>query len=242
MKPKYLLPFALLAVFCASTVAQTVTITSKKTVYRRPRPMMDFKKSFTVTRPIAKASTPALSRKITTAISPDTVLGLNVKEEISDIQWLEETDFETLFNKDGVLSMKLWMTGTGAYPDSLTRYVIIDLKTGNRINIANTFTNLSGLASTIKKAQKVEVDTAIKEIKSDPENKDADPEQLFENTDFKAADLKEFSVSDKGVTFYYDYGFPHVIQALEPAGEFPLTWAELKPFIKPGGLLARFVR
>ena len=53
---------------------------------------------------------------------------------------------------------------------------------------------------------------------------------------------KNFPISDEGVTFYYDYGFPHVIQALAPDGQYFFKWAELKPFIKPDGLLARFVR
>ncbi len=54
--------------------------------------------------------------------------------------------------------------------------------------------------------------------------------------------LDGFSISSEGVTFIYDYGYPHVIKAIEPYGEFLLKWQELKPFIRPDGLLARFVR
>jgi len=45
-----------------------------------------------------------------------------------------------------------------------------------------------------------------------------------------------------GVAFFYDYGFPNVLKALEPEGELRLSWAEVKPFIKKDGLLTRFVR
>ena len=59
---------------------------------------------------------------------------------------------------------------------------------------------------------------------------------------FVAKELNHFSVNEQGVTFYYDYDFPHVAKALEPNGEFFVSYADLKPFIKRDGLLARFVR
>jgi len=40
----------------------------------------------------------------------------------------------------------------------------------------------------------------------------------------------------------YGYNFAHVEQALEPSGEFFLSYQELKPFVRTDGLLARFVR
>ena len=44
------------------------------------------------------------------------------------------------------------------------------------------------------------------------------------------------------MTFKYDYGFPHVIQALQPEGKFFFTWEQLRPFLVPGGLLAKLAR
>ena len=219
--------------------AQTVVITPRKTVYRRPKPLYDFKRTFTIKRAIARAATPALSRKITAAISPEKVLEVNVREELGEIQWLEETDYKVLYNQDGLLSIELWMTGTGAYPDSTIRRVVIDSKTGNVLTIPSVFSNLAGLASMIRKAQIKEVASATEEMKSDP---DAQPDQLFSETNFTTSDLNEFSISKDGITFYYDYGFPHVLEALQPDGQFHFTWNELKPFIKNDGLLARFVR
>jgi hypothetical protein len=82
----------------------------------------------------------------------------------------------------------------------------------------------------------------IVEIKKDPDMKETDPASLFESTNFTVADLNEFSVGDNGVSFIYDYGFPHVIQALQPGGSYFFTWTQLKPYIKPGGLLSRIAR
>jgi len=72
--------------FSLAVFAQSVVITSKKTVYKRPRPLMDFKKSFTVNRPKVKAATVALSKKIENTIGYEEVYGLNIKEEIGEIQ------------------------------------------------------------------------------------------------------------------------------------------------------------
>jgi hypothetical protein len=230
-------------VFCLATiaVAQGVVITPKKTTYKRSKPIMDFKRTFTITRPIVKASTPALSKKIMTAISYERVLKLDLKEELGEYQWLEEARYKVGYNKNSVLSIELSMNGTAAYPDDVTKTVVVDISKGVAVKPADVFVNLPKLAAMIKKAQQAEIKTAIAEIKADPENADARPEELFEDADFKVEDLKEFSVGAKGVTFIYDYGFPHVLQGLQPTGNFAFTWNQLRPFIKRSGLLARFV-
>ncbi|MEP6703986.1 MAG: hypothetical protein ABJB34_04200 [Acidobacteriota bacterium] len=239
MKIKPILFGLIIALTSAAVCAQAVIITPKKTTYRRPKPLQDSKSTFTVRRPVAKAATPALSRKITAAISPERVLKLNIREEMSEYQWLEEADYKVLFNQDGVLCVELWMSGTAAYPDGVTGRVVVDPATGAPVRPANVFQNLPVLAKIVKKAQAAEIATATKGMKSDPE---ARPSDLFSDSNFTVADFKQFSVDARGVTFYYDYGFPHVIQALEPAGEFNFTWAQLKPFVRSGGLLARFIR
>jgi hypothetical protein len=220
--------------------AQTVVITPRKITYRRPKPQIDFKRTFTVRRPIARAATPALSRKITTAISPEKVLELNIKEELSEYQWLEEADYKVLFNENGILCIEQWMTGTAAYPDDVTRRVVVDIATGNVVTPDTAFSNLTALAKLVRKKQLAEIASATAEIKK--EDPETDPKDLFAETNFNVEDFKDFSVDLKGVTFYYDYGFPHAIVALQPSGEFHFSWSELKPYIKTGGLLARFVR
>ena len=220
-------------------VSQTVVITPRKTVYRRPKPQYDFKRTFTIRRPMARAATPVLSRKITAAISPETVLDFKLRDELVEYQWLEEADYKVLFNRDGVLVVEQWMTGTGAYPDSVTKRAVVDVRTGNVVRIPDVLRDLPALAAIVKKAQAAEVSKASAEMKSDP---DANPEELFRETNFTPSDFGDFSVDAGGVTFYYDYGFPHVLEALQPAGEYRFTWTVLKPFVRKDGLLARFVR
>src|SRR5437868_6889719 len=106
--------FALL-IIADCTFAQTVVVTPKKTTYRRPKPMYSSKRTFTIRRPIVKASTPQLSKSITAAISPEKVLEINMKDEMSDSQWLEEADYKVIFDRNGILSINIWMVGTAAY-------------------------------------------------------------------------------------------------------------------------------
>lgn len=242
MKTLFLIAGLIGLVFTSSDAAQSVTITPKKTIYKRKKPMADFKKIFEVTYPKVKAATPAISRRMETAIDPAIVLGVDIQEEINEVQWLEEAGYEVGYNKNRILSVMLFMYGAGAYPDGSSKYVVIDVKTGRRLKAGDLFTNLRGLVAKVKEAQAAEIEAGKVEIRKDPEMADTDADQLFASSDFTIKNLNEFAVSDTGVTFMYDYGFPHVIKALEPNGSYLITWAELKPFIKRPGLLARFVR
>ncbi len=242
MKTKLLFALFSVFVFSAFCFAQSVTITPKKVTYKRPKPLTEYKKTFVVTYPKVKAATPALSKKIEQTISFEKVSNLNIAEEQTEIQWLEEAGYEVNYNKNGILTITNSVSGTGAYPSVYNKTVVVDLKTGNRVTPQNAFTNLPKLVAKVKTAQKAEAAGAIREIKADAENKDFDSFDLFENAEYKAENLSEFAVDDKGVMFIFDYGFPHVVQALQPEGRYFFSWAEIKPFIKRDGLLAKFVR
>ncbi len=242
MKAKTILLFALAVAVCSLPItAQKVVVTGKTQTYTRPKPISDYKRTFSIRRPTVKASTPALSRTITALIDPVRVLEIDLKEEMGEIQWLSESDFSVVYNDRGMLTVMLWMEGSGAYSDGVTKYVVVDTTTGRRQSAADVFTDLEGLARLVKKKQDAAIAEAIKVMKAEPDFGDGDPKQLFENTNFEAKDLEGFAADMAGVAFFYDYGFPHVIQALEPESELRLSWAEIKPFIRNDGLLARFV-
>ena len=242
MKTKIILLFFIIFTFVFASAAQSVTITGKKTTYTRKKPISEYKKTFTINYPKVRAATPALSRKIEAAISYQSILGLDLQEELTGAQWLEEADYEVVYNKSGILCIDLSMNGSGAYPSGVTKTAVVDLRKGTLVNTSDVFTNLQGLAAMVRKAQKKEIANAIAEIRKDPENNESDPATLFKDADFRRKDLEGFSVNDQGVTFKYDYGFPHVIQALQPDGNFLFTWAQLQPYLVSGGLLAHIAR
>jgi hypothetical protein len=242
MKTRFLILLVSVCLLSTIGAAQAVVVTGKKITYQRPRPITDEKKTFWVNYPQVKAATPALSKKIESAISYEKVMALDVEDEINDVQWLEEANFDVGYNRNGVLTVTLSMYGVAAYPSSQAKTVVVDTRTGMRVKPADVFTNLKGLAAMVKKAQRREIARAIADLKTRGEDSEPKPESLFTTSNFTVADLEAFSVNGKGITFDYDYGFPHVILALQPDGKFFFTWAQLKPYIRRGGLLERFVR
>lgn len=240
MKIKLLLSVPLILALVGIAVAQSVIITPKKVTYRRPKPQSSFKKTFTIRYPRVSGLSPALNRKVQASLSYERTLKLDLKEELGTFQWLEEADYEVNYNKKGVLVITLSMEGTAAYPSSVSKTVVVDLRTGSRVMPQDVFTNLAGLAAICKEAQRAEIAKSIEEIKKDDPD-EQDPKSLFNDADFGIKDLNEFSVNDMGVTFQYNYAFPHVVQALQPDGQYFFDWQELKSYIKKGSLLQRLI-
>lgn len=243
MKRRNFLSALLLALVCVvGAAAQSVVITTRKVTYTRPDPIADHKKIFVINYPKVKAATAALSRQIEAVISYEKAFGFTVAEELRSIQWLENADYEVLYNKNGLLCVALSIEGSGAYPDGSTKRIVVDTKSGRRVLPGEVFVYLGGLVDMITKEQKKEIATAIAEIKADKNADELEPEKLFQTAGFRMDNLKGFSIDGKGVTFYYDYGFPHVIQALEPDGSYSFTWAQMKPYIRVNSALGRMTR
>ena len=243
MKIKYVLFFLLIAVFSSAGLAQTVKITPKKTVYKRnTREGFEHKKSFTIVSPKISGLSAALNKKIENAVSPVRIFDINIKEEIDEIYWLENTDYEVGYNKNGILSVAVTIDGSGAYPSTYTKNVVVDTKTGARLKAADVFVKLLELARFADKSLQTRIQRSIAELKTDSTEDAASMKEMLAGKKFSPENLEFFSVNDKGVTFYFDYGFPHVALALEPERSFFFTYNQLKPFIKPNGLLNQFVR
>lgn len=242
MKTKTLL--VLLFVFAFSTFAfsQTVKIIPKKTVYKRKNPeATDYKKSFTITYPRVSGVSAAVAKKIEANLSYEKAFEFSLKDEINTEYALDSADFQIIYNKFGILNVELWEEVSGAYPSTYNKSIVINTKSGERVKAADVFTKLAELTAKVKKAQAMDIKKGIAEIKKEASDVE-DPMEFFNNTEYTRENLDDFSVSDKGITFRYDYEFPHVALALQPNGRFFFSWAQLKPFIKPDGLLARFIR
>lgn len=161
--------------------------------------------------------------------------------------WLDEFDYEINYNKNFILDITFRQEGMAAYPDGQTKHFAISLKTGEVIKAQDVFKSeaLKTLTEMVDRKLQEEIKSIIKENAESPdtnaEERDGVREQL-ERLKFETSNLDDFSISDKGVTFFFDAGFPHVIQALEPVGEYLFTHAELRPYFKPNGQLGHFVR
>jgi hypothetical protein len=143
--------------------------------------------------------------------------------------------------------LAIWLTSEtlAAYPDFFIKYIVFDIKTGKRLEIGDLIKarSIPSLQSSLRSKMQEELKRFPAGASLYYEQFEYSDEEFFprpENLTLK--DLQGFSVSPDGITFFFDYDFPHVSKSSEPPGEFFFSWKEMEPFIKRDGLLARFVR
>jgi len=239
MKTKLLFLLILSLIFSSQLYAQTnsLKITSKKITYnRKSEDIPDHKKTFEINYPVISGVNNAeTGKRLKSTISYWKNFGTTLEENIGDYTWLYSLDYKVNYNNNSILDISLFMEGSGAYPSTTIKNLVIDTKTGKRVYIADTFKNIGKLLVKIEKAQKLEIaKSAVEDEISVEEIK----EEIERSSSYT---LEEFSVGDKGVTFLFAYGFPHAIKALEPSGRYFFTWREMQTHIKRDGLLGRFV-
>jgi hypothetical protein len=251
MKQQFLFSFLFIFAFSLGVTAQSVTIKPRKVVYtRKGKVTLKEKRTFTITYPVVSgAISVAVKKNLENTLSYWRVFETTLRENLSEYDWLTKAYYTVNYNKNGVLDISLTQEGVGAYPDGSTVNLVIDLKTGKQVKFADVFESGSRakLAEQVNRKLDDEKKEIVESIKKDKTNYSDDEErkssiEMVEQLEFTSESFDEFSVSDKGVTIIYDAGFPHAVQALQPGGRYFFTWAEIKPFIKTGSLLARFVR
>lgn len=249
---KLILAFSLMLVAASLGLAQQITVTPKKTVYtRKGSQIPKEKKTFVVTYPLVSGAIPAAAKKkLENTISYWRVFETTLRENQGDYHWLSEMSFAVNYNKNGILDIALTQEGVGAYPDGRTDNLVINLKTGEQVKFNDAFkpASLAKFAEMVNArlaAEKKKILQGVDKGEFGEENGKEANESLKDQVsglNFTIDTFDEYSISDKGVTIIYDAGFPHVIQAAQPDGRYFFTWAEVKPFIKPDGLLGKFVR
>lgn len=217
-------------------------------IIRRGALIKDFpgKKRATVTYPVVSGlKDPQILRRVQAILQVKNVFDSSIAEYRED-NWLEEFRYEVNYNKNGILDITFTQDGSGAYPDTQTRHFAINLKNGNVIKASDVFvaSSLPTLRTVLDgklKGELKEILESLKDSKSDPEDVRIASEAQ-EPLGYTIENLDDFEVGAKGVTFLYDAGYPHVIQAFEPNGRYFFSYSELKPFIKRDGPLGQFAQ
>lgn len=243
MKLKIFLTIAAILGSAAFMHAQVRVDSNKITYTRAATDTPEHKKTFEVNYPvISGAKSMDAGNRMKEAVSYWAVFNTSLEESLTDFTWLDSLDYTVNYNKNNILEVELTMEGSAAYPDFSSRTLVIDTTTGKRVAFADVFSKFENLLVMIDKAQQKEIRTALAEARKESAADEADLNSMFGDRRFKVSSLDEFSVSDKGVTFLFDYAFPHAFKGLEPEGRYFFTWTELKPFVRRDGLLAPFVR
>jgi hypothetical protein len=204
------------------------------------------KKTATVIYPVVSGlKDPAVLRRVQSLLQVKNVFDTSLEEYRQDT-WLSEFTFKVNYNKNHILDITFTQDGVGAYPDTHTKHFAINLKTGSIIKASDVFeqTKLASLAALVNSKLQNELKQIVKE-NSGP-GSDAEDTRIIKESqevlEFKPENLDDLSVGVRGLTFLYDAGYPHAIQAFEPNGRYFFSYSELKPYIKRDGLLGQFVQ
>ena len=217
-------------------------------IIRRGALIKDFpeKKRATVTYPVISGLNDAqVLRRVQAILQVKNVFDSSIAEYRED-NWLEEFRYEVNYNKNNILDITFTQDGAGAYPDTQTRHFAINLKNGRIIKAFDVFNSsslpvLRTMLDGKLQSELREILKSLKDSKSDPEDVRIASEAQ-EPQGYTIENLDDFEVAAKGVTFLYDAGYPHVIQAFEPNGRYFFSYSELKPFIRRDGPLWQFVQ
>jgi hypothetical protein len=223
-----------------------VVIQQRTIVLRRGEKGRDYKEAIIKIPHFPGISDPDVLRKIRSILDLKNVFGDSLDEIRSEFQestWLYEMTYRVNYNANFVLDITFFQSGVGAYPDTLIEHRIINLKTGDSLKAADVFrpASLNALVDLVEGAMRAELRKGIKKYGRDEFAARRLGDELRE-AKFGVENLDNFSVNNTGVTFLYDFGFPHVIKALEPSGRYFFGYERLKAHIKPDGLLGVFIR
>jgi len=189
---------------------------------------------------------PQVLRRVRSLLEFKNIFDYSLKEYTEDA-WLSEFGYVVNHNGNSLLDITFTQSGSAAYPDDQEKHFLINLRDGSVVKATDAFESdkLASLAAAVDRKLQHELREIAAENDKDKSSDAGEKEsikQAYENLKFEISNLDEFSVGRKGISFLYDAGFPHVIQALAPAGRYLFTYAELKPYIKRDGPLGQFVR
>jgi hypothetical protein len=231
----------------ASPENRAIVTARKVVIVRSAAQIKDFpgKKRATVTYPIISGlKDPKVLRRVQSILQVKNAFDTSLAEYREDT-WLEEFGYKVNFNRNNISDITFTQSGSGAYPDTHTKHFAINLKNGSVIKASDVFVpnKLESLRDMVNRKLQTELKTILKDLresKSDAEDMRI-ANEASEVLEFKVENLDDFSVGARGITFLYDAGYPHAIQAFEPNGRYFFGYSELKPYIKRDGLLGQFV-
>jgi hypothetical protein len=223
-----------------------VVIRQKTIILRRGEKGRDYKEAIIKVPNGTGISDPDVLRKVRSILDLKNVFGDSLEEIRSEFEesfWLTEITYNVNYNANFILDITFFESGVGAYPDTQIEHRIINLKTGDSLKAADIFnsSSLDALVKQVGGAMRAELRAGIRKYGRDQDAAERLKEAL-QNATFGMENLDNFSVNNRGVTFLYDFGFPHVIKALEPSGRYFFSYERLKEHIKQDGLLGVFVR
>ena len=256
MQKLVLIALSLLSFTSSSVVAsQTGTAKEDQAIVQRRRVVLlrspklvkqfSYKKRAVVVYPVVSGLSAPILRRVRSLLDFKNIFDYSLKEYREDT-WLDEFSYKVNHNGNYLLDITFSQSGSAAYPDDQNKHFLINLRNGNVVKASDAFVKdklgqLSVLVDRKLKLELKEILGSLRDSKSDPEDVRIASEAQ-EPLECKLENLDDFEVGAKGITFLYDAGYPHVIQAFEPIGRYFFSYSELKPYIKRDGPLGQFIQ
>ncbi|MBK9143413.1 MAG: hypothetical protein IPM23_12995 [Candidatus Melainabacteria bacterium] len=156
--------------------------------------------------------------------------------------WLSRAVYYVNYDRNNILDLTWWVDGFGAYPDASFKQVRLNLKTGAPITAEDVFveTRRGQLAQLVDAAMQKKINARMRESSEDGDVTSF--QDIIADARFAEENLDSFSIGGEGITFFYDFGFPHAAKACEPDGFFFFPYWQLKGYLKKDGPLAMHAR
>ncbi|MEO7112614.1 MAG: hypothetical protein ABI183_19365 [Polyangiaceae bacterium] len=178
--------------------------------------------------------------RITPSLTFKALLGDDESELVGGT--ITALDFDVLMDDNRLITLAITEETMGAYPSSNVLTDTFDLQTGKKIGAdALKVDQKVALAHLLDKrvhdawkSKKQELAKApVKEGECGPDV--ANGFMDGSGPSFTVALLDGVAATKNGLTFDFDFGFPHVVLACSPAVDLSLTWKEASAFIDPKG-------
>ena len=173
----------------------------------------------------------------------------HVELEANGQSGFTDSRYEVLYNDHNLLSVEFTSDFKAPYPFLVKRHATFDLRTGRLLEVRDLLADTLALRQRWQDSISRRVAEYLRALPA--RHPEASAELLAEvqqrlhwndstNTVQLEADdprLYDFALTPAGLMLYYDFGFPHTMQVLQPSPDYLFSFAELKIWLKPKGLL-----
>lgn len=227
----------------AMATAEAVVITQVRETFKTGTPGTDSYHEGFVSYPlVAGADKFDVLRQVQATIDLKTVTGLSMDERRADFPtfpWVAEMGYVVHYNNHGILDLTFTQVGSGMFSDVFINHLILDLRTGAILTASDVFdpAALAAILPLVEAKWRADMEGAT----ATAAGYELDIRDQFTGRVLTLKNLDDFSISDQGVTFLYDFMFPHGIAEAAPSGRYFLSYQGLQPYIRQDGPLAVFV-
>lgn len=163
-----------------------------------------------------------------------------------------ESRYEVLYNDHGLLSVEFTSVYGGTYSSTVKRHATFDLRSGRLLEVRDVVADTLALQQRWQQSINRRVTEHLRALPKEYPQIETDTNlltdvkhRLYWNDSTSTVELQDgeprfydFAITSFGLVLYYDFGFPHVIEALQPDSDYQLTYADIKQWLKPKGPLS----